>query len=89
MAHIEINHDACTRCEVCLSVCPFGAMEMVNGNVMVNDQCRLCRICIDNCPVEAISMVESELEQSVNKVDSNGVTVIAEVENGVLHPVPL
>lgn len=89
MAHIEINHDTCTRCEVCLSVCPFGAMEMIEGNVTINDQCRLCKICIDHCPVEAISFVESLKKVSVNKDEYNGMCVIAEVEDGKLHPVTL
>lgn len=89
MAYIEINHDVCTRCEVCLSVCPFGAMEMVDGKVLINDQCRLCKICIDHCPVGAISLVESSKNESVNKEEYKGFAVIAEVEDGILHPVTL
>ena len=44
---ITIRRDVCGYCGACVSVCPRGALELVDAYLAVNDtlckpQCRLC-----------------------------------------------
>ncbi|HUV54984.1 MAG TPA: electron transfer flavoprotein subunit alpha [Candidatus Krumholzibacteriaceae bacterium] len=76
--------DACTGCGVCVDVCPFGAVDMVNGKAVINEACRACGQCVDACPVGAIVMSEAE---AVDLSDYRGVMVYAEQRGGRVHPV--
>jgi len=75
--------DGCTGCGLCLTSCPFGAIELVNGVAVINEACRACGECIDVCPVGVIIMRESEAKVTEGK----GVMVYAEISNGSLHKV--
>jgi electron transfer flavoprotein alpha subunit/NAD-dependent dihydropyrimidine dehydrogenase PreA subunit len=76
--------DACTGCGVCVDVCPFGAIDMVDGKAVINEACRACGQCVDACPVGAIEMSEAE---AVDLSDYRGVMVYAEQRGGRVHPV--
>jgi len=76
--------DACTGCGVCVDVCPFGAIDMVNGKAVINEACRACGQCVEACPVGAIVMSEAE---AVDLSDYRGVMVYAEQRGGRVHPV--
>lgn len=52
----KIDIDTCIGCRKCISACPFGAIEMVNGKAhIIADKCRGCMVCTSSCPVQAIS----------------------------------
>ena len=56
MAIKSIDLDRCTRCGICVDVCPHVAFEM-QGRLayLVNQQaCMECGACQLNCPVNAI-----------------------------------
>ena len=76
--------DACTGCGVCVDVCPFGAIDMVNGKAVINEACRACGQCVEACPIGAIVMSEAEV---VDLSDYRGVMVYAEQRGGRVHPV--
>jgi len=76
--------EECTGCEICLNVCPFGAIEMVEGRAYINEACRACGECVDECPVGAIITQESS---DIDLTDYRGVMVYAEQRDGELHPV--
>ena len=76
--------EECTGCEICLNVCPFGAIEMVEGKAYINEACRACGECVDECPVGAIITQESS---DIDLTDYRGVMVYAEQRDGELHPV--
>jgi len=76
--------DACTGCGVCVDVCPFGAIDMVNGKAVINEACRACGQCVEACPVGAIVMSEAE---AVDLSGYRGVMVYAEQRGGRVHPV--
>lgn len=78
--------DSCTGCEVCVSVCPFGAIEMQQGKATITEACRACGQCVDACPVQAIEMVEAE---ETDLTEYSGVMIYAEQRKGVLHPVSI
>ncbi len=50
-----ILQEKCTKCNICAEVCPFGAVEVVNGNYVINEYiCEGCVTCSMACPVKAI-----------------------------------
>lgn len=48
----------CLGCGTCYDVCPFDAIDMVNGLAVINkDKCTACMKCIDICPKKIIELV--------------------------------
>ena len=45
--------DACTQCGVCTEVCPVGAIDSGNSNLIDKEKCITCCACIKNCPQNA------------------------------------
>ena len=85
MGEVPVNvTDACTGCGVCVDVCPFGAIDMVNGKAVINEACRACGQCVDACPVGAIVMSEAE---AIDLSGYRGIMVYAEQRGGRVHPV--
>jgi electron transfer flavoprotein alpha subunit len=76
--------DDCTGCGVCVSVCPFGAIEIHDGKAVITEACRVCGQCVEACPEEAIILREVEVVESK---ESKGVMVFCEMSQGVLHKV--
>ena len=58
---IEVNHESCVNCYLCEENCPTGAIELVDGEVILdNDKCIRCTECTRHCPVGALKRVEIE-----------------------------
>ena len=52
---IDVNHDLCVNCYLCEENCPTGAIELVDGKVVLNDdKCIRCIECTHRCPVVAL-----------------------------------
>lgn len=48
----------CLGCGTCMDVCPFDAIDMVDGLAVVNkDKCTACMKCIEVCPKKIIELV--------------------------------
>ena len=59
--NIDINHEACVNCYLCEENCPTGAIELVDGEVVLDDdKCIRCVQCTNHCPVGALKRVEIE-----------------------------
>ncbi|MGI6149119.1 MAG: electron transfer flavoprotein subunit alpha [Firmicutes bacterium] len=84
---IEINHEKCTLCEVCVAACPFAALVREGEQIVVLDSCRLCQICVKKCPEQAIFLRKQEREEVVDTSEWRGVMVVAEWTAAGLHPV--
>ncbi|MDO5845672.1 MAG: 4Fe-4S binding protein [Methanocorpusculum sp.] len=57
---ITIHRDVCGYCGACVSVCPRGALELIDAYLTVDPAlCKeKCRICQTVCPLGAISKGE-------------------------------
>ena len=58
---IDINHESCVNCFLCEENCPTGAIELIDGEVVLdNDKCIRCVECTNHCPVGALKRIEIE-----------------------------
>ncbi len=50
-----ILQEKCTACNICAEVCPFGAVEVIDGKYRINENiCEGCITCSAACPEKAI-----------------------------------
>jgi Pyruvate/2-oxoacid:ferredoxin oxidoreductase delta subunit len=63
-----IDERLCTGCNICASICPFGAISKKGKGVAQVDQelCKGCGICAARCPEKAITLGHSTNEQIVD-----------------------
>ncbi|MBN2062941.1 MAG: electron transfer flavoprotein subunit alpha [Deltaproteobacteria bacterium] len=88
MPILFINQKKCTLCGECIELCPFGALEVVNGVLEINAACKTCKICLKNCPVGAISLLDNA-RVKINKRLWKGVLVYVEHDESGINPVTL
>ncbi|NLY75559.1 MAG: electron transfer flavoprotein subunit alpha [Firmicutes bacterium] len=87
MGSILVDGSKCNLCGKCVDQCPFGAIQIDLGKVIIDNGCRLCKLCIKNCPEGAISLLKTQ--KTVDKNEWNGVLVYVEHLEGEIHPVTL
>ncbi len=84
---IKINPEKCTLCSICVNTCPFGALELKEDKIVVNDRCTLCGACQEACPSEAITLEETQ--KTAVSSEHKGVWVFAEQRDGKVKSVSL
>ena len=85
MPHIIIHQEKATDRKAFTDICPFGAIEIVGDKLEISAACRMCRLCIKRGN-GVFELAEDEVV-TVDKSAWRGVAVIAEVEEGAVHPV--
>ncbi|MBN2734010.1 MAG: 4Fe-4S binding protein [Methanomicrobiaceae archaeon] len=58
---IKVRREVCGYCGACVSVCPEGAIELIDAYLSVdNENCKLCKICVRVCPLGALEVSDEE-----------------------------
>jgi len=58
---IKVRREVCGYCGACVSVCPEGAIELIDAYLSVdNEKCKLCNICVKVCPLGALEVSDEE-----------------------------
>lgn len=86
---IKINVDQCIGCGVCISACPYNAIEMKNDKAYITDSCTICGACLEACPTEAIIKEKIEKDISIDINDYENVWVLIETANNKARNVSL
>ncbi|MDR1794169.1 MAG: FAD-binding protein [Erysipelotrichaceae bacterium] len=71
-----------------LALCPFAAIEVVNGNLVINDKCRLCMSCVRKGPAGVYLFEEDKVEE-LDKSQYQGITVYLDNHDDKIHPVSI
>lgn len=86
---VKVIPDTCTGCEICVSACPFGAIEMRDGKAFITEACTLCGACVEACEFKAIERTEEAAGPTVDLSAYKGVWVFAEQHKGGIASVAL
>ncbi len=87
MPSIKIHQEKAADKKALLSVCPFKAIELDEAGLLsINAGCRMCRLCVKSNG-EVFEFSEDNATESVNKSEWRGIAVVAEIEEGNVHPV--
>jgi electron transfer flavoprotein alpha subunit len=89
MEPIKVITDKCVGCELCVKVCPYDAIQMINKKAVIDiEKCTLCGACIEACKFDAIVIYKRSFkEQEVTSY--SGICLYAEHRNGKLASVIL
>lgn len=73
----SVDEDTCIGCSLCVSLCPFKAIEMIKVGKKrkartVSASCKACGICASHCPTFAISMGGFTNEQIISQIEAFG-----------------
>lgn len=63
---VEVDQQKCTRCSWCLTACKFGAINIVEGKLLICDLCQGDPQCVKICPVQALQF--TTLDQAVEEM---------------------
>lgn len=76
---LNIDHEKCTTCKVCIRNCPFGALSIQDSLLQVNELCTLCGACVNVCRFDALH-IERKQASPEELACYQGVFVWAEQE---------
>ncbi len=88
MGKLVVNKEKLSSCdkEQLLKICPFNAMEIIDGNLTFNAGCKMCKLCVKKSD-GVVTFVEEQPIITLDKSKWKGIAVYGEIINNVLHPV--
>jgi dihydroorotate dehydrogenase/NAD-dependent dihydropyrimidine dehydrogenase PreA subunit len=58
---VAVDGGKCTRCGICVRACPYGAITLVDGEVVVDEEaCDNCNLCVSLCPANALGLLRRD-----------------------------
>ncbi|MBO7388390.1 MAG: 4Fe-4S binding protein [Methanomicrobium sp.] len=56
---IKVRREVCGYCGACVSVCPEGAIELIDAYLSIDDEiCKNCKICVKVCPLGSLEAIK-------------------------------
>lgn len=83
---IRIIADKCVGCTLCLKVCAYDALTMVDKKAVLNERCTVCGACVSACRYDAI-VIERRPFKGQEIKDYSGICLYAEHRQGRLSSV--
>ena len=85
---IQIILEKCTGCSLCMKVCPFDAIRIMDKKALIDlNKCNLCGACVPSCKFKAILIEKEGCGSGKDIKDYKGVWVFAEQKKGKVQPV--
>jgi len=85
---IKVFKDKCTGCTLCVRVCPFGAIKVIEKLAVVDlDKCTLCGACVDACQKFHAIEITKKTTKTEDIDQYQGVWVFGEQKKGVVQTV--
>ncbi len=85
MGKLIVHNERVQDAAALIKICPFGAMENINGKIEINAACRLCKLCVKR-GAGVFEFVEETLAQ-IDKSAWRGIAVYVDHVDGKIHPV--
>ena len=67
MGAIRVIKEKCTGCGICVQICPFNSITIVEDIAVISESCTLCGACISDCPGNSIEIID-EKEKIMDEV---------------------
>jgi len=83
---IQIDLDKCVGCGICVPVCPFDLIEIIDEKAYIKEGCTFCGACQEACDYDAI-LIEAADETAAISDSHRGIWVFAEQRDGKLKSV--
>lgn len=58
----KLQKKTCNSCGFCVSKCPFGVIEMLEGKPKISENCTECGVCVKSCPKKALIAEDKKSE---------------------------
>ena len=85
MGKLIVHNERVQDAAALIKICPFGAMENINGKIEINAACRLCKLCVKR-GAGVFEFVE-ETRAQIDKSAWRGIAVYVDHVDGKIHPV--
>ncbi len=89
MSYIAVHSEHAPDLNALPELCPFGAITVEEGQVIITGGCRICRLCIKNGPPGVFELVKGEEKPAADKSAWSGIGVYIELYEHTIHPVSL
>jgi electron transfer flavoprotein alpha subunit len=83
---IQIIVDKCVGCGLCLKVCAYDAVSLVDKKAVLNERCTVCGACVSACKYDAI-LIERRPFKGQDVENYSGICLFAEHRHGELSSV--
>jgi electron transfer flavoprotein alpha subunit len=83
---IQIILDKCVGCGLCIKVCAYDAVSLVDKKAVLNERCTVCGACVSACRYDAI-LIERRPFKGQDVENYSGICLFAEHRHGSLSSV--